>query len=1330
MTEKTRQIWRGVRRAVGVLAVLLGFLFLGGMGFLLWAFESGRAADLVRTQLSQQLHDGCGLESEFSELTVGLFPPKVHLSNLTVSHLDGRRVLAVEQVIATLRILPLFYGRFQFGRVAVLSPRAAVVVRGGQLLNLPVCLRDGEDAASEGNERSAVPMVVGIEELAVKRASLDLSVDDRFQARLGGIEASIASGRLGGSDLSLTIDQGNIMFAGREMPLRRLHILGHLEGLATRPRAIAVDELEMRLGDVALAGSGSVDLLGPVYAATLDVSLPLAALRDVSRDVPEVSGHAEVKIAVSGSVDAPRASGHLRLVRARVEGFGLGDEANLDFRVDRLGADVDAFDILLGGGHVRGRARVEFDEALTTSITTEAEDLSFGRVMGMVTVPGSWVDFRARGPAELKGRLNPVRLSGPFDYRVSEFRVFDRAFDAVSPPRMDVGADAAVGGGARAAEMFSVRRSLRCKGRWTFTEDGLSFRKAEVLTGETRGLVESVEIGFEAGGGLKIVADFPSFDFADLGTIAGIAFEGRGRLGVNIRGDYAHLGGTGTLELEDIAVDRVRLGRGAANVSWTNLTRLQFSSLRGRLRNTPYSGTVGVTLVDEVPLTLLGTISGGRIEDLLAAMGIDGDEWGSPAGDVSGQFDLTGPVRALTGPVDLSLAHISVVGETAETGRVIARFDRGQVIAESVELRKRQGQIFGRGAIDPRRGEASLTVRTRNAHLSDIDLLRASAPKLDGRLSLALDLAGPLSAVTGTVTATLREVRAGPERIEDGALSGLVRGSTLLLKGQLAGSGLGVAGEVRLRRNLPYRAELAFEALDVPRIVAGLEGHQAWSGAVTADLSLVGELLDWGRSSGTIRLASGRIEGDAGRFETGGPAQLRLDRGVLATDRVTLVGSGVRLVAHGRLGAEVLDLGIDGRVDLSLIQGWSPLVERAGGVLQLSSTLRGRPSNMYMVGNGRVESGLLEWRGVSQRLTGLSAELVFSQSSVLIERSVGYWAGGKLRASGRVLLDGFVPTEVDVAIQLDDTHPTLSFPEVDLSGRISGRLTLAGHVDKLRLLGDLNVQRGRARLPNLDLRAMVGRQVSSRVYDPTSEVIELNVNFLTKDGFRIRNDTTEIELQGAVTLTGTNQRWGMLGSVSAQKGGTVQFFGREYEVETGIVQFTDRYRFVPRYDVVLTTDACDARIRTNVVGTLDDSPTINSTSNPEMDEEDITSCLISGVPENLDGERLAPIASSALWQLSGVDRQVKKVIPLDQIEVSTEYSSEARAYEPRVLVAKEIMDGRLRLEYSSSLVKTTDQRVAVRWRLTPQLTLQAGWASSEKVGYGDLGVDLKRRWEW
>jgi len=139
-----------------------------------------------------------------------------------------------------------------------------------------------------------------------------------------------------------------------------------------------------------------------------------------------------------------------------------------------------------------------------------------------------------------------------------------------------------------------------------------------------------------------------------------------------------------------------------------------------------------------------------------------------------------------------------------------------------------------------------------------------------------------------------------------------------------------------------------------------------------------------------------------------------------------------------------------------------------------------------------------------------------------------------------------------------------------------------------------------------------------------------------------------------------------------------------------------------------------------------------------MDDTNIVSCLVRGVRirdlETLAGEAPGTTAFSfageALWRLTGVDRQVRRVLPVDQIDVTTEYSSRDHEYSPRVLIAKEILDGKIRLEYSSSLVNNEDQRVALRYRITQDLTLQSGWASSEDVLYGDLGVDLKYRWEW
>jgi hypothetical protein len=70
-----------------------------------------------------------------------------------------------------------------------------------------------------------------------------------------------------------------------------------------------------------------------------------------------------------------------------------------------------------------------------------------------------------------------------------------------------------------------------------------------------------------------------------------------------------------------------------------------------------------------------------------------------------------------------------------------------------------------------------------------------------------------------------------------------------------------------------------------------------------------------------------------------------------------------------------------------------------------------------------------------------------------------------------------------------------------------------------------------------------------------------------------------------------------------------------------------------------------------------------------------------------------------------------------------------------VLVAKELMilGGPVRLEYTSSLARSADQELRLRYRITPRLTLQGGWAQAEEFAapvVGDLGLDLKYRWEW
>ena len=159
-----------VTRIAKAIFVTLGFIFLSGTIFLAWAFKTGRAVESVRQQLLTRLHDDCDLNASFTTLSLDPIEAQLSLTDLELKQLDGKPLLSVQAALVSLRILPLFYGRVQLDRVAVLGPEARVVVKEGKVQSLPRCI------PVEGGGDSKV--VLGIRELTIERGRFDLEIED------------------------------------------------------------------------------------------------------------------------------------------------------------------------------------------------------------------------------------------------------------------------------------------------------------------------------------------------------------------------------------------------------------------------------------------------------------------------------------------------------------------------------------------------------------------------------------------------------------------------------------------------------------------------------------------------------------------------------------------------------------------------------------------------------------------------------------------------------------------------------------------------------------------------------------------------------------------------------------------------------------------------------------------------------------------------------------------------------------------------------------------------------------------------------------------------
>lgn len=1301
-------------------AVVLGLTFIAGVVAVSWAFETGRAVEVVRQQIVDELRSRCEVHAEFDELAVAPMDRQLRLSQLELTDLDGEPLLSVEEALVSLRLIPMFYGRLQLERVALLAPAAILRLSEGRIVNLPKCV---EPPPAPKDTRSALPIALGVSELTIERGAVTLVYPDGPTIDLDDIGVAIEREPTGGTGVAIGVDDVEVAWPGKALTVQRFRLLGRLEGLLTQPRALVVDTLDVIAArDLRIRGRGSLDLVGPVFDLELDVDVPVELVSQYVDAIPDASGRVELAVHVTGTPISPRARGEIDLSDLRVGRYGPFDRARLVAVVDREGLEVSELDVR-HGGRVRGEARLLFEKGLPFEAAVFADDLSLAQLLHALDVRSAWADLRATGPASVRGTLAPVDLTGPFDFEVRDLVVFDRGFDApvVSGPLDEVPRE----------HVLLKTAPCRAVGTWRFEPQNLHFTDSRVLAEGSAGDVWA-RVGLRPELGHEIGVRFSTLDFRDLGPIANVRFDGDGRLDGTLRIPFgAKPVGNAELDFAGFTIEDIPFGYVASSLRFHSGNVLELPDVAGQLGASNYGGEARVEIAPGVPSAFDVEITDGQLEDLLIPFGVEAGDWGDARGRVKGRGRVEGPISALSGPLELEGEAVSFYGQTFDRVETGIELVKGVVRIDRFRATKSDAKLTGLGRLDPKAKRLTAHVWTQGLELSDVDVLAASYPALAGELDFDLRLEGPIGQAKGRFAADLRDVRAGDVALGDGRLEGPIDGADVGVAANLFAGRLDLTGELSFGRGLPYAAEFSVSELPLVSFASELVGGSI-RGTLTTAGRLSGEIDDVRATNGSVTAELVHLEGFGLVLDAPRSVELSIDRGVVSTEAFELVGPGARFLTTGRVGWRAVDLDLTGRLELSLLETYVPQIERGSGDLRFDANVAGRWSEVDVVGTAELRHGFARWSWIEEPITDLDADLRFSQRRLILENGVARWAGGAIELDGRSGIDGDGLRNLDVAIRLQRPSPTFLLPAADVTGQLTGEVRLSGTGDRFRLAGVLEAAGPRIE-PKVDLRSLVDYRAPPAAYDPRAEMFDFDVRIEATDSVHVKSDAADFEMDGAVRLSGTNQRPGLLGNASVVSGGRVTFLGRNYTFRAGTVEFRDRYEFAPQYDLTLRSEACSARIRINVTGTLDEFETVYS-STPEMDQRDIVSCLLRGIRiRELDDERaIGAFAGNTLLKLSGVDQEVKKVVPVDQIDVTSEFSSQAREYQPYVLLAKELnfLSTSARLEYQSSLLQTTDQRAALRLRLTPRLNLTFGWASSLDVPLGDWGLDLKQRWEW
>jgi translocation and assembly module TamB len=186
------------------------------------------------------------------------------------------------------------------------------------------------------------------------------------------------------------------------------------------------------------------------------------------------------------------------------------------------------------------------------------------------------------------------------------------------------------------------------------------------------------------------------------------------------------------------------------------------------------------------------------------------------------------------------------------------------------------------------------------------------------------------------------------------------------------------------------------------------------------------------------------------------------------------------------------------------------------------------------------------------------------------------------------------------------------------------------------------------------------------------------------------------------------------------------------------VDFKDRRSLEGVFDVRAESQVREYLIRLHAFGKTT-QPQVLLSSEPSLPEGDIISLLTLGVTSrdraNANTTTTgAGIAAEALYQASGLDRQVQKFLPKNSVirdlsfHVSTLYNDANGLVEPTVQLESKFLTDQLKLGLSQP-VSGKGTRALAEYRFDDRVSAQIQWDNVyNDVPIGNLGVDLKLRW--
>lgn len=1291
------------RRTNIVVAILCGIV-AGGVV----ALKSDRVAHNLKVRLERLIESQYGTRAEIDQLTLELLPPAVSLHRI--------RLQALEPGAGSESVLPWI--SLHSVRVRIRpwpSPAGAVVVDHLELdgLRAEFDITDRSFAAGGGAAATPMKLPFDIRELLVWNTSVTL-VRDGERLELEGADFAMWPDPNGGRSIAMTVHSAAWEKSGNRIPFE-MSGRGRLQGSLDRPEAVEVDRLALFLTEVRASVAGRIDLIPEANAhLALQARGHLARASELGlADLPEISGLLALDATLTGTFDEPSGTVVAEVQELKVARKLLGN-VQLEATADPSRIRLEAFKVdHPQAGTVTGSGNLELAGRKAFAARARLHRVSLPGILDLAGLPDAWVRLLVRADVEATGKLMPFALSGTLAGKVTRFQVLGESYRS------------------RDAEIHMDLADVIVEGPFRISPSGVQLEDFWIQAAASEVTVNG-GLSFDPTVGLDLHATAEALDMVDVGPIAGIDFEGLGDIDATVKGPYENPVISGTTEMDDFAVMGHLLGETQGTVTYYDLIlAVSDASIRRGLGvasaecqfifrgEKPFVS--GAADLEEIP-----------VSDILATVGLESEQADHFDALVSGRAAVTGELLDPVGKVVVSTKALSIDGEPIGEIALDGGFGPSTGLWADYTVKPERGSAQGSvrlsaaGALDLSWRVEGLPLAVLTPFADDVDL--------EGDLITSGKLAGPVEKLSGELMVSLPRLTAfglnlGRSRakaeVSDGRMS--ISGTVLDGLGQLI-------SQLQLGSQLPYSATVTLKDVDVGQVQPlPPDLHIELTGTLFSQGDLVvpeGLIADAEITSTEVRI--GDIELRAERTW-----RLQYAGEVVMLSEVTLAGTDLNASAAGTISRSAdAHLLIAAAGSLDKLRVLMPSAQFPAGLFEMRLNADGPLEQMSFDGQATIEGGAVRFARLDQSLADLNATLDFQGRTIRIASGEAKLGGGTLRFSGQALLPPEERAELNLQVHADSV--TLR-PSPELVFTSSGDLQLTGPVGDLLLKGAVKIDSLRY-TANLDLESLIPLRTDAPIKVPieSEQAIHLAVRAAAPNNLIVSSNVLEAELQADIMVTGTSDRIGLVGSVTPLWA-RARYQDNLFQLERASILFTDEYRILTQFDLRATTEACGMRVAVDVQGNSDGWNVIPMGQDEDgvVDPPDVLTCLQTGLrlrdyrgldAANLE-ENLSLSSLGAIWAVTGMDEKVKRFLPVvDEISLTSGWSPRSKKTTLRVVIRKEL-GSRLQLSYSRAIDELDDQILAGEYRLSPVASLEGTWNTASDVPVGDLGLDLRLRWE-